>query len=676
MQIGLQHAVDDMTRNRFSRAKEIRMNPSRVRAVASVGSMLVPLALACSIHTEGSGPIREEGGGSGNAGTSSNGGGASSAGSAGNGAAGTGGARAEAMASDGGAGAAGTGNGFTPPPAVVGYETSAATCLAGASTFIDAIAADGWRDIMLTPGGGMAALLTELQRLATEDRDRPVRLRLAPGVYAPTDVGSGEIYLMGLERSASAPLWIQAIDPAPDATRLGQGFNLVAASYLAFEGLTIGPAQVGAYHGTVGVCDEPGSCYHDAPKPLAAQAGIHISGTAVNPSAPGSVDGHLDFSIYGAYRPAHHILIRGVTIQNIFGDDEPSGVGAAGGGSDGIKFNQASDVWVVGSRVRQTSRHAVDNVGVHGGCFQGNVLADSGQGLGIEAKGGSVDVTYDGNVIVNVRRVELGGENTDATYYWSAEEPDSPEHYAYEGRRIVARNNVVVDAREGALEFSGCFDCAAVSNTILFREGFDLGAGGGDAVREVDSHINRDGAGSDCTPLGGETVEPCWGVGPYPADLVPVAGEEGMSRVLANRSNVLGGNLFFSAGGLWGPALSPYNHPNSSHSFGFVTVDYDYWYNGGAALEDPQDGSWLVEGSQSIYTGANASADPGLAGSVGSIDTASASLPSDLSALMRPTAGSPLVGHGSAALPGYAARDLEGRARPTPPSIGAFEPAP
>lgn len=642
--------------------------------------LLAPLAFGCSIGTKTAAPTGEgaagaaTGGVAGSASSAGRGGGGAGSGSSGSGSSGSGaGGGADGVAGlDAGAGAGGSGN--APSPAAAGYDTSSAVCVAGAAPFLDAIPSDAWLDIELAPAGGMAALLGELERLRTDDRDRPVRLRLAPGDYAATDVGSGEIYVKGLERAANAPVLVVATDPTPNATRLAQGFNLVAVSYLGFDGLTIGPAQVGAFHGTVGQCEAAGSCYHDAPKPLAAQAGIHVSGTAESPTASGLRDGHLDFSVYGRYRPAHHILVRDVTIQNIFGDDEPSGVDAAGGGSDGIKFNQAADVWVIQSRIRQTSRHGIDNVGVHGGCFQGNVIAEAGQGLGIEAKGGSIDVTYDGNIIVDVRRVEIGGENTDATYYWSAEAPGDSRHYGYEGRRIVARNNVVIDAREGALEFSGCHECVAVGNTVLYRAGFDGGAGGGDALREVDSHINREGAGSDCTPLDGETVESCWGAGPYPVDLVASVGEAGESRVLANQGNVLGNNLFMNADGLWGSALNPYNHPNSSHAFGFVSVDYDYWYNGGPALDNPGDGSWLVEGSHSVYAGASPS--PALAASVGALDTASPTSRAELIQALRPAPGSPLIGAGAATVAAFSALDLSGAVRPVPPSIGALEPAP
>ncbi|MFO1253128.1 MAG: hypothetical protein U1E77_18805 [Inhella sp.] len=41
-------------------------------------------------------------------------------------------------------------------------------------------------------------------------------------------------------------------------------------------------------------------------------------------------------------------------------------------------------------RARQTTRHGIDNVGVHRAAFCRNLVAQSGGGLGIEAKGGSV----------------------------------------------------------------------------------------------------------------------------------------------------------------------------------------------------------------------------------------------------------------------------------------------
>jgi hypothetical protein len=552
-----------------------------------------------------------------------------------------------------------------------GPTGSAPTCTPQAvqHLFVDAIAEAAWLNVDLAPAGGMTALNEQLMRLATEELDRPVRIRLAPGAYATSDAGRGELYLEGLARTAAAPVLVQAMDPAPDATRLAQGFILVGASFVAFDGLTIGPATVGAYHGD-GMCANAGDCFHDAPKPLAAEAGFHISGTALNPTAPGMKDGHLDYSVFGRWAPSHDIIIRRATIQNVYTDDEPSGAGAAGGGSDGIKFNQAANVWVTGTRIRQVSRHGVDNVGVHNGCFLGNVIADTGVGLGIEAKGGSVDVTFDGNTFINVRRLELGGENTDATYYWSAEAAGTPEHYAYEGRRIIARNNLVIDARTGGIEFSGCHDCAAVNNTLFYHATF-TSEEGGDAVREVDSVINRDGAGSSCAALGEAEVPECWMVGPYPADLVPVPGENGMSRVLGNARNTLANNLFLNASGHWGPDLNPYNHPNNTHAFGFTVVDYNYWWNAANQLMDPGDGTWLMEGGHSVFAAADAS------GNIDATFTANAAM-ADAAAVIRaalkPRAGTAPVGKATASAAGYAAHDAAGATRPATPTVGALEP--
>jgi hypothetical protein len=550
----------------------------------------------------------------------------------------------------------------------------AAHCTGDLPAFIGTIGEGGWHTIELTPSQGMAGLLSELVRLSSEELSVPVRLRLAPGNYAATDVGRGEIYVKGLLRSADAPLLVQAVDRTPNATQLMQGLNLVAVAYLAFDGLTIGPDHVGDFHGTAGMCDTPGSCYHDAPHPLTAEAGIHISGTAIDPSHDGVRAGHLDYSVYGRYAPSHHILVQRMTIQNIFGDDEPSGPLAAGGGSDGLKFNQSAFVWALHNRIRQTSRHVIDNVAVHGACYFGNVLADQGQGLGIEAKGGSVDITYDSNVLINVRRLEMGGENTDATYYWSAETPGSTEHYAYEGRRVIARNNIVVDAREGAIEFSGCHDCAATGNTVFFHADFDTSYGGGDAIREVDSHVNRDGAGADCTPLDGDTLDVCWNAGPYPIDLVAVPGEDGDSRVFDNRRNTIEGNLFMNLGGTWGTSLNPYNHPNAAHSFGLTRVDYNYWWNGDQPMPDPGDGSWLPEGAHSVYTSDTPNPGPGLSGTLGAVDAAAPGLFDTLAGGLTPESDSPLMGHGPPDGVGASRVDVFGKMRPTPPSVGAVEP--
>lgn len=131
----------------------------------------------------------------------------------------------------------------------------------------------------------------------------------------------------------------------------------------------------------------------------------------------------MDFAVYGRYQPSHHLLVRRATVQNLFDPLERDGETSESLSMDGMKFNQVEDLWVPDCRVSQTTRHGIDNVGVH--------------------------------------RVELGGVETDATYF------PSDGRWDYEALRVTARNNLIVDARAAALEFSGCQDCTAINNTVF-----------------------------------------------------------------------------------------------------------------------------------------------------------------------------------------------------------------
>jgi hypothetical protein len=562
-----------------------------------------------------------------------------------------------------------------PPPVPAGdYETTAVQCTPAAANFLDAVAPETWVTISIEAASGMQGLVNALAQAAAI-WEQPVRVRLGAGSYAATSDEQPVVSLRGPARRPAAPLVIEAVDRRPDATTLTQGLAFIGGSYFALDGLTFGPAAVGAFHGS-DFC-QPGSCYHEPPRPLQAPAAITIAGTALAPETAGENSGRIDFAVYGRYAPAHHILIRRVTIQNLFGDDEPSGVGAAAASADGIALSHAADVWIVDSRIRQIARHAIDAVAVHGACVRGNFIAEVGSGLPLGARGGSIDVTFDGNILYDVRRLELGGVYSDAVAHWSVEPPGSALHYAYEARRLVARNNFVVDARQGGLGFAGCHECAAVGNSIVFRAGFDLASGGGDAVREADSAINRWDASSSCLGAEGQLVDPCWGVGAHPAELVPAPAElggldEGRSRVLPNGANVLANNLFVSADGFWGPDFNPYRAELAA-STGLREVDHNYWWNGGAPLDDPGDDTWLKEGPHSVLASSIPAASVGLTVAF-LFDPASAAAPGLIEAALRPKATSALAGKGSAGVLGFAAHDAAGRVRPLPPAIGALEP--
>lgn len=566
-----------------------------------------------------------------------------------------------------GAGGGPTGSSSTGTTSGPGGGPPIGQASCSAELFVDAIPEASWVNVDVDPSGGTSGIREQVLAARDQHPDQPVRIRLAPGEYA--DTLGGEIYLEHVLRTASAPIWIVATDPSPNATRIGQGFNVVGASYVAFEGMTIGPATVGPWDGA----------QHADPQPLRAQAGLHVAGSAIDGGKSALLpSGELDAAVYGRYEPSHHIVARGMTIQNLFALDDESGELAQGLDNDGMKFNQTTDVWVIGNTITQTSRHGIDNVGVHRGVFCGNAISRTGNGLGIEAKGGSYDVLFEANLFYRVRRVTLGGETTDAPYYFSIDGA-----YDYEGKGIVARNNVIVDARESALQFSGCSGCAATNNTILFTAGYvppltdDGDARGGDGIRVTDSVIlgADEGAGSDCVSWDeGQSAyvyfDQCWGVGANaPAPI---------GRLLAPRENVSRGNAFLSMSGVWSSTFGGTN-PNPSTlpcplsvfadgGHAFDAMDHDYWFNAGKPLSTcdalPSGAGSIVDGAAPALANPTVDDAPGLR----AMYTAAATG-------LAPTAGSPLVG-ASVAVAGAPAIDFAGSPRSGAWSVGALEPTP
>jgi hypothetical protein len=550
-------------------------------------------------------------------------------------------------------------------PALATTRVASSTCSAPACTnptFIDDIAESSWVNLDLSPEQGTAAIKNALAQAGQNWANRPVRIRLAAGYYA--DNLGAEIYAQHLLRDASNPILIMARDRTANATRIGHGINLLGVSYIAIDGLTIGPPTVGAW-------DALGHRHAD-PQPLQAGAGIHIAGAALLANQSANANGALNNAIYGQYQPSHHILVQNVTIQNLFELDAESGEKSSGQGNDGMKFNQVEDLWVKNSSVRETSRHGIDNVGVHRALFSGNLIANSGGGQGLEAKGGSADITVERNTFYRVRRVALGGENTDATYYFSQD-----GRYDYEALRFVLRNNLIIDAREAAIDFAGCSDCAAVGNSILFSANYQVPVDGGtvfggDAIRVHDSAIlgAQDGAGSDCQFWDGSdyvTVNPCWGVGanaPAP-----------VNRVLKNSNLTLQNNVFVSANGHFGNALGGSTQPcplNLIDGNASLVFDANYWFNGNNPL--PASGcSAINEGSHSTYNTQTAASSPGLGTSVG--DSSVTRLARSALVALSPAAGSVLANR---ALAGtlVGSSDMNGQTRASLPTIGALEALP
>ena len=207
---------------------------------------------------------------------------------------------------------------------------------------------------------------------------------------------------------------------------------------------------------------------------------------------------------------------------------------------DGMKFNQVQDLWVLDSRVQpdHAARHR------QRGRAPRRLLPQPGQpqtggGLGIEAKGGSVDVLYDGNLFHRVRRVELGGEETDATYYFSARRPlglrgaardgaQQPDRrrarsrarvFGLPGLRRIEQHHLLQPRLRGAAQ-------TETPSTAATRS----------ACTTAESWGPDDGAGSDCqfwdeALQDHVTVDPCWGVGARP----PAPGEPRAAQQRADR---------------------------------------------------------------------------------------------------------------------------------------------
>lgn len=172
---------------------------------------------------------------------------------------------------------------------------------------MDAIPSGSWVNIDVATSGGAEGSRDAIYAARDGHPNQPVGVRLAPGTYAHT-LG-GEIWLQRVLRTATSPIWIVATNPAPSATVIGHGSDAIGLAYVASWGLTIGPATVGAWNGSP----------HANPRPLQAQAGIHVAGAAIaGGTRARRSNGALDRAIYGEYEPSHHIVVRGLTIQDLF----------------------------------------------------------------------------------------------------------------------------------------------------------------------------------------------------------------------------------------------------------------------------------------------------------------------------------------------------------------------
>jgi hypothetical protein len=152
-------------------------------------------------------------------------------------------------------------------------------------------------------------------------------------------------------------------------------------------------------------------------------------------------------------KPAHHITLKGLRI-----------IDAPGGGTNGIKMAGVDDFHIDSCTVDRWGGCAIDLVGCHRGLIE-NCKFTNGQGLGVQAKGASLDVTvrrcsfkdYGG------RGINIGG-STGIPYFRPPLEA-FPSGLRYEAKNIVVEG-CTFQGGGAPVAFVGCDTSVFRFNTI------------------------------------------------------------------------------------------------------------------------------------------------------------------------------------------------------------------
>jgi len=163
----------------------------------------------------------------------------------------------------------------------------------------------------------------------------------------------------------------------------------------------------------------------------------------------------------------HHVHVADTTIHDLawgpgaaikINRNNPQGAGV---GSICLENNDVSEA---------INNAIIDGVGVAGAVVIGNDIHDNEAGShGIFFKGGSSDVLIEGNVIRGIRAnaaLQLGGD-TGASFW-------NPAYPAWEGVNQVARNNLIADFDDSAVEIRGVNGALVYNNTIVTQSGFAI----------------------------------------------------------------------------------------------------------------------------------------------------------------------------------------------------------
>lgn len=116
------------------------------------------------------------------------------------------------------------------------------------------------------------------------------------------------------------------------------------------------------------------------------------------------------------------------------------------------------------------SNAIIDGVGVDGAVVIGNDIHNNAvSSHGVLFKGGSSNILIDGNLIRGIRAnaaLQLGG-NTGASFW-------NPAYPQWEGVDQIARNNIIVDFDDSAIEIRGVNGAKVYNNTIVTQSTFAI----------------------------------------------------------------------------------------------------------------------------------------------------------------------------------------------------------
>jgi len=238
-------------------------------------------------------------------------------------------------------------------------------------------------------------------------------IRIHPGTWTE------RAWLADVRGTAQAPIWVGGLpgqDP-PVFTQASEGLHASNIAYVVLHDLVVRETSAN------GINIDDGGQYDD---PLAT----------------------------------HHVIVRDVLVEDIGGS----------GNQDCLKLSGLDDFWILDSTFRRCgggiSGSGVDMVGCHDGMIARNELSET-SGSGVQAKGGTMDVTIAWNTFTNAgeRGVNMGG----STGYEYFRPPLDMVSEQAEARRVWVHANLF---RGGvaAFAFVGCDACQATHNTILDPE--------------------------------------------------------------------------------------------------------------------------------------------------------------------------------------------------------------